>query len=166
MGLRQGSVLCSSSSREYPRTKGTNQNRHWNHHYWHATNILERTRLSCWCLYNHNVCTYRAPVRYVTKTWSVVLLNKKMHILLSQVYCVWQVVKTPTIILNNPILQSLNIIFKTRLRKNILLGNIVTFLCLFSKYWRLLNSGTYALTRTSNFIFKIVLVSKTCKKAR
>jgi hypothetical protein len=27
-------------------------------------------------------------VRYVTKTWSVVLLNKKMHILLSQVYCV------------------------------------------------------------------------------
>jgi len=30
----------------------------------------------------------RAPVRYVTKTWSVVLLNKKIHILLSQVYCV------------------------------------------------------------------------------
>jgi len=23
------------------------------------------------------LCTYRAPVRYVTKTWSVVLLNKK-----------------------------------------------------------------------------------------
>jgi hypothetical protein len=31
---------------------------------------------------------YRAPVRYVTKTWSVVLLNKKIRILLSQVYCV------------------------------------------------------------------------------
>ena len=44
------------------------------------------------------------PVRYVTKTWSVVLLNKKTHTLLSQVYCVWQVVKTPTIILNKPIL--------------------------------------------------------------
>jgi len=39
--------------------------------------------------------------RYVTETWSVVLLNKKIHILLSQVYCVWQVVKTPKIILNN-----------------------------------------------------------------
>jgi len=26
------------------------QNRHWNHHHWHATNSLERTRLSCWCL--------------------------------------------------------------------------------------------------------------------
>jgi len=25
-------------------------------------------------------CTYRAPVRYVTKTWSVVLLNKKIYI--------------------------------------------------------------------------------------
>ena len=43
------------------------------------------------------------PVRYVTKTWSVLLLNKKIHILLSQVYCVWQVVKTPTVILNNPV---------------------------------------------------------------
>jgi hypothetical protein len=47
---------------------------------------------------------YRAPVRYVTESWSVVLLlNKKIHILLSQVYCVWQVVKTQTIISNNPV---------------------------------------------------------------
>jgi len=44
---------------------------------WHATDSLERTRFSCWCLYNHKGCTYRAPVQYVTKTWSVVLLNKK-----------------------------------------------------------------------------------------
>ena len=44
-----------------------------------------------------------APVRYVTKTWSVVLLNKKIHILLSEVYCVWQVVKTPTVILSNSV---------------------------------------------------------------
>ena len=29
--------------------------------------------------------------------------NKKIHTLLSQVYCVWQVVKTPTIISNNPV---------------------------------------------------------------
>jgi len=43
------------------------------------------------------------PVRYVTETWSVVLLNKKIHIFLSQVYCVWQVVKTPTFILNNSV---------------------------------------------------------------
>jgi hypothetical protein len=27
MGLRQGSGLCSSSSRKYPGTEGTNQNR-------------------------------------------------------------------------------------------------------------------------------------------
>jgi len=50
MGLRQGSGLCSSSSRKYPGTDGTNQNRHWNNHRWHATNSLEWTRLSCWCL--------------------------------------------------------------------------------------------------------------------
>jgi len=28
MGLRQGLGLCSSSSRKYPGTEGTNQNRH------------------------------------------------------------------------------------------------------------------------------------------
>jgi len=28
----------------------TNQNRHWNHHRWRATNSLERTQFSCWCL--------------------------------------------------------------------------------------------------------------------
>jgi len=48
--IRQGSGLCSSSSRKYPGTEGTNHNRHWNHHRWHTTNSLERTRLSCWCL--------------------------------------------------------------------------------------------------------------------
>ena len=51
--------------------------------------------------YRVDVCriTKDAPVRYVTKTWSVVLFNKKIHILLSQVYCVSQDVKTSTIIL-------------------------------------------------------------------
>jgi len=42
-------VVCTVSKdrmRVYPGTEGTNQNRHWNHHRWHA----ERTRLSCWCL--------------------------------------------------------------------------------------------------------------------
>jgi len=33
-----------------PATGGTNQNRHWNHHRCHATDSLERTGLSCWCL--------------------------------------------------------------------------------------------------------------------
>ena len=40
VGLRQGWGLCSSSSRKYPETEGTNQNRHWNHHRWNATNIF------------------------------------------------------------------------------------------------------------------------------
>jgi len=48
VGLHQGSGLCFSSSRKYPRTE--NQNHHWNHQRWHATNSLERTRLLCWCL--------------------------------------------------------------------------------------------------------------------
>ena len=39
------------------------------------------------CIFLFNI-TYRAPVSYVTKSWIIVLLNKKIHILLSQVYCV------------------------------------------------------------------------------
>jgi len=108
MGLRQGSGLCSSSSCKYPETEGTNQNRQWNPHRWHAINSSERTRLSCWRLWNHKGCTYRTPVRYVTKTWSVVLLNKKTRILLSEVFYVWQIVKTPTIILNNTVFYAFN----------------------------------------------------------
>ena len=50
-----------------------------------------------------DTCTYTAIVRYVTKTGSVVLLNKKIHILLSEVYFEWQCVKTQTIIQNNPV---------------------------------------------------------------
>jgi len=55
--------------------------------------------------------TCRASVRYVTKTWSVALLNKKTQILLSQVYCVEQVVKTPTFISNNPVFNQKSIKF-------------------------------------------------------
>ena len=47
------------------------------------------------------------------KLGSVVLLNKKIHILLSEVYCVWRVVKTATIISNNPVLVIIAINIKT-----------------------------------------------------
>ena len=44
MGLRQGSGLCSSSSRKYPGTEGTNQNRLQNkHHPKPATPNLQHT---------------------------------------------------------------------------------------------------------------------------
>jgi hypothetical protein len=52
---------------------------------------------------SQRVHIYTAPVRYVTKTWRIVILNKEIHVLLSHVYCVWQVVKTPTIIWNNSV---------------------------------------------------------------
>ena len=60
-----------------------------------------------------NRTTYTAPIRYVTNTWSVVLLNKKIHILLSQVYCVWQVVKTRAIISNNPVDKKISLMSPT-----------------------------------------------------
>jgi len=73
-------------------------------------------------LYNHKGCIYRAPERYLTKPWSVVLLNTKARILLSEVYCVWQVVKTPTIISNNPVLVIIQDLF------SFFIYNRVTFL--------------------------------------
>ena len=53
----------------------------------------------------------------LTNTWNAFLLNKKILILLSQVYCVWQVVKTPTVISNNPVLNGIH--NKTQLDKYI-----------------------------------------------
>jgi len=50
-------VVCTVSRarvRVYPGTEGTNQNCHWNHHRWHATNSLERTRLSSSIQFNEN----------------------------------------------------------------------------------------------------------------
>ena len=78
MGLRQGPGLCSSSFRKYPGTEGCYMLQTvWNELDYHV-DVCRITK----------GCTYRAPISYVTKTWSVVLLNKKLHILLSQVYCV------------------------------------------------------------------------------
>ena len=42
-------------------------------------------------------------VRTIYVSLGVKRLNKKIHILLSQVYCLWQVVKSPTIISNDPV---------------------------------------------------------------
>jgi hypothetical protein len=47
----------------------------------------------------HNYCT----PHIVKENFENFLIHRCNCILLSQVYCVWQVVKTPTLILNNPL---------------------------------------------------------------
>ena len=47
----------------------------------------------------HNYCTPHI-IKENSENW---FINRCNYILLSHVYCVWQVVKTPTIILNNPV---------------------------------------------------------------
>ena len=47
----------------------------------------------------HNYCT----LHIIKENFENFLIHRCNYILLSQVYCVWQVVKTPTIILNNPV---------------------------------------------------------------
>ena len=48
----------------------------------------------------HNYCT----PHIIKENFENFLIHRCNHILLSQVYCVWQVVKTPTIIFSNPVL--------------------------------------------------------------
>jgi len=48
----------------------------------------------------HNYCT----PHIIKENSENFLIHRCNYILLSQVYCVWQVVKTPTVILNNPVL--------------------------------------------------------------
>jgi len=48
----------------------------------------------------HNYCT----PHIIKENFENFLIHWCNYILLSQVYCVWQVVKTPTFILNNPVL--------------------------------------------------------------
>jgi len=50
----------------------------------------------------HNYCT----PNIIKENRENFLIHRCNYILLSQVYCVWQVVKTPTIISNNTVLQS------------------------------------------------------------
>ena len=47
----------------------------------------------------HNYCT----PHIIKENYENFLIHPCNYILLSRVYCVWQVVKTPTIILNNPV---------------------------------------------------------------
>jgi len=47
----------------------------------------------------HNYCT----PHIIKENFENFLIHRCNYILLSQVYCVWQVVKTPTIILNTPV---------------------------------------------------------------
>ena len=49
----------------------------------------------------HNYCT----PHIINRNFENFLLHRCNDILLSQVYCLWQVVKTPTIIWNNPLYQ-------------------------------------------------------------
>jgi len=47
----------------------------------------------------HNYCTQHI----IKENFENFLIHRCNYILLSQLYCVWQVVKTPTVILNNPV---------------------------------------------------------------
>jgi hypothetical protein len=47
----------------------------------------------------HNYCT----PHIIKENFENFLIHRCNYILLSQVYCVWEVVKTPTVILNNPV---------------------------------------------------------------
>jgi hypothetical protein len=56
----------------------------------------------------HNYCT-----PHIKENFENLLIHRCNYILLSQVYCVWQVVETPTIISNNPIYLGFSVFYQT-----------------------------------------------------
>jgi len=81
----------------------------------------------------HNYCT----PHIIKESFENFLIHRCNYILLSQVYCVWQVVKTPTIILNNPVFASSETNTAACKRHNPALRQICTrlmnyyFICMF-----------------------------------
>ena len=61
--------------------------------------FLQRSSLQTW---SHSF--YYCTPHIIKENSENFLIHRCNYILLSQVYCVWQVVKTPTVILNNPVL--------------------------------------------------------------
>jgi len=57
----------------------------------------------------HNYCT----PHIIKENFENFLIHRCNYVLLSQVYCVWQVVKTPTIIFNNPVLLNAKVVKRT-----------------------------------------------------
>jgi hypothetical protein len=55
----------------------------------------------------HNYCT----LHIIKENFENFLIHRCNYILLSQVYCVWQVVKTLTIVLNNPVHENVDTAF-------------------------------------------------------
>ena len=65
------------------------------HHRSHAAILVN-------CALNGEMRNYCTP-HIIKENFENFLIHRCNYILLSQVYCVWQVVKTPTIIFNNPL---------------------------------------------------------------
>ena len=55
------------------------------------------------CAPSGEMYNYRSP-HIIKENFENFLIHRCNYILLSEVYCVWQIVKTPTIISNNPVL--------------------------------------------------------------
>ena len=68
----------------------------------HATSSLQFAAILVNCAPSGETQTYCTP-HIFKKSFENFLIHRCNYILLSQVCCVWQVVKTPTIILNNPV---------------------------------------------------------------
>ena len=72
------------------------------HHWSHAKSIAAvNAGLKILCAPSGEMQNYCTP-HIIKENFENFLIHRCNYILLSQVYCVWQVVKIPTIILNNP----------------------------------------------------------------
>ena len=84
----------------------------WFYRHQHDNRVRSKLSVACqrwWCRWRFwfvpSVPGYlREEEEHKPDPWrNPIERNKKIHILLSEVYCVWQVVKTSTIFSNNPV---------------------------------------------------------------
>ena len=77
----------------------------WFYKHQHNNRVRSKLFVACqrWWFQRRFWCVPSVPGYLREEEEHVVLLNKKIHILLSLAHFAWQVVKTPTIISNNPV---------------------------------------------------------------
>jgi len=86
-------------------------------------------------------------------------IKQKIHILLSQVYCVWQIVKTPTIISNNPVFQ-MSVTFSMVM--HFVTTNLDLILKALDDDVRLTDILSYLLGEGGEFVRLLTFFKKTC----
>ena len=98
-------LWCNPIERNHMGLHLENEVARWvasDHHRFHARSIAAFVGILVNCVPSGEMRNYFTP-HIIKENSENFLIHRCNYILLSQVYCVWQVVKTPTIVFNKPV---------------------------------------------------------------